>query len=364
MKKLFLTLVLAVMGFTAAMADDATTLVATLNHGGALTAYYGKGALVDAYKAASNGDVITLSAGTFTATNIVKEITVRGAGMLPEANTNNGSTLLEGNFNITLSTQNLNPVFEGLVFTSSTVTVNSNGEGAATFNKIYLHVLTATQKAALRLNNCVVGSSLTLYGGICQNCCIKRVYSFNGGIESNIFQNCTIMGFRDMLSDWDRSFFRDGSLTNCLLIDEGNYGKLCVQLPSNIAARNCVGFSSAYDESFDIFANISDTSNKMVTDRDNFFKDSSILVKSAENDYGQVSYNVSWNIFTPDNHGLFELSDEAVAQYTGNDGTVVGVWGGAHPFNLRPVGPWINKCEIVPRVGDDGKLNVTIEVAQ
>ena len=102
----------------------------------------------------------------------------------------------------------------------------------------------------------------------------------------------------------------------------------------------------------------------MVEDRDNFFKHS-IVTKSTDQ-YGDVSgYTVKWdNYSSVEGGGLFELSDEAAKIYKGNDGTVVGVWGGAYPFNITPSNPRLTKCEMVPRVGNDGKLNVTIEVAQ
>lgn len=362
MKKLFLTLVLAVMGFTAAMADDATTLVATLNHGGALTAYYGKGALVDAYKAASNGDVITLSAGTFTATNIVKEVTVRGAGMLPEANTNNGMTVIDGDFKITLPVGTSQTKFEGLKLPSN-ITLSSNGgdgtKSQISFSKVSLTGgINADAKVFPQFNNCEI-RYLSVHGCLCQNCYVYYTYAYKGGAESNTFQNCTLMMRHDGWYDYHT--FENATLLNCLLIQNIDHE---TKLASDVKADYCVGFAAGYDPSYDFFSNIGSTTNRMVVDRESFFKESSFLKKSAENDYGQFSYEISGNNITPDNHGLFELTDEAAAQYTGNDGTVVGVWGGAHPFNLRPVGPWINKCEIVPRVGDDGKLNVTIEVAQ
>ena len=105
----------------------------------------------------------------------------------------------------------------------------------------------------------------------------------------------------------------------------------------------------------------------MVEDRDNFFKDNSVLTKSTD-DFGELTgYTLGWLGYyrlNGEKGGLYELSDEAAKIYKGNDGTVVGVWGGAYPFNITPSNPRLTKCEIVPRVGDDGKLSVTIEVAQ
>ena len=54
--------------------------VATLNHNGEISVYYGENSLRTAHSAAVAGDVITLSPGTFNACVITKPITLRGAG--------------------------------------------------------------------------------------------------------------------------------------------------------------------------------------------------------------------------------------------------------------------------------------------
>ena len=101
-----------------------------------------------------------------------------------------------------------------------------------------------------------------------------------------------------------------------------------------------------------------------MADRDNFFKNPYVLKKYIDQ-YGDLSsYYVNFDDFKVDGSGLFELSDEAKKIYLGNDGTVVGVWGGAAPFSVTPSNPRITKCEIVPKVDANGKLSVTIEVAQ
>ena len=95
MKKLFLTLVLSIVSFGASFAQS--SLVATLSHEGSTTAFYGAEALGNALNAAQNGDVITLSSGSFAAKNISKGVTIRGAGMSVGEN---GAlpTVLQGGF--------------------------------------------------------------------------------------------------------------------------------------------------------------------------------------------------------------------------------------------------------------------------
>ena len=79
MKKFIFTLLTAIIAVCNTNAQS--SLVATLNHEGNISAYYGINALSEAHSAAVNGDIISLSSGSFTACNLYKAITIRGAGM-------------------------------------------------------------------------------------------------------------------------------------------------------------------------------------------------------------------------------------------------------------------------------------------
>lgn len=74
------------------------SLVAILSHGDEITTFQSTNAYAEAYAKAEDGDVITLSSGNFTATNITKNITVRGAGMMPGEN----PTVITGDFIINI----------------------------------------------------------------------------------------------------------------------------------------------------------------------------------------------------------------------------------------------------------------------
>jgi hypothetical protein len=81
MKKVLLSVVAMVF---ATMSFAQNTVVASLSHEGVTTMFYGSNALKDAVAAAESGDIISLSAGTFYATDITKAITLRGAGINSE----------------------------------------------------------------------------------------------------------------------------------------------------------------------------------------------------------------------------------------------------------------------------------------
>ena len=79
-----------------AVAATAQTPTATLSHDGTVKCFYGKEAFKNAYAEAANGDHITLSSGLFTATDIEKSITVKGAGMSADTINNIEPTVISG----------------------------------------------------------------------------------------------------------------------------------------------------------------------------------------------------------------------------------------------------------------------------
>lgn len=60
----------------------AQSQIATLSHGDEIKTFYGPSGFKSAMDAATHGDIITLSRGQFTATDITKAVTLRGSGMV------------------------------------------------------------------------------------------------------------------------------------------------------------------------------------------------------------------------------------------------------------------------------------------
>ena len=82
MKRTFLLLAIAIAMVLGAKAQTQT---ATLQRGNSTTYYYGEDAFKEAYNAANDGSIITLSAGYFnTVDSITKQITIRGNGYTGE----------------------------------------------------------------------------------------------------------------------------------------------------------------------------------------------------------------------------------------------------------------------------------------
>ncbi|MBR2238435.1 MAG: hypothetical protein IJ887_11250 [Prevotella sp.] len=372
MKKLFLLFVVSMLAMTGAKAEEPSTLVATLNHEGKMWAFYGKKALIDAYNFAREGDVITLSAGTFTAVNMTKNLTIRGVGMFSDIPTSNSYTALEGYPTITIQNNDSPISFEGLCFLGGVTVENNSSAKRITFTKVRFEGNASYSKTSVVVNpanvyavfnDCIIYRALQVKGGLLQNCLVEWLRNDKGNDPLSV-NNCVIYDFKKYYNRngyYYGSYINDANLTNTLLIGDGTL----VPDWSTYDAYNCVGFSTAADNGT-FFAGANE-SNRMVEDREHFFKDSSALTKNTDQ-YGDLTgYTLAWlgwYDLNANGHGLYELSDEAAKIYKGNDGTVVGVWGGAYPFNITPSNPRLKKCEIVPKVGTDGKLKVTIEVAQ
>lgn len=57
----------------------------------------------------------------------------------------------------------------------------------------------------------------------------------------------------------------------------------------------------------------------------------------------------------------YHLTDAAAATYLGTDGTQIGIWGGAYPWNETPDYPLVKNLE-VKGINENGKLQVKINV--
>ena len=124
-KKLMLSF-MGLLGCTLGLFAQSSQM-ATLTHGTTTTSYYGETALSQAYDAATHGDVITLTGGTFPAVNIEKAITLRGNGAIGDANNGTLATVISGNFNINIPSGTAYVTkIEGIHYTNQSVFINGN----------------------------------------------------------------------------------------------------------------------------------------------------------------------------------------------------------------------------------------------
>ena len=130
-------LLLSVAGTKNALAQ---LQVGTLQHGDIITTFYGGGAFVEAYNAAADGDIITLSGGSFTCDiDIDKSLTIRGAGPVANAETGTEATLLTKNGSIYIGRSSasdplLDLYMEGIFFPGTVIYYNMNNPTFARCN--------------------------------------------------------------------------------------------------------------------------------------------------------------------------------------------------------------------------------------
>ena len=331
MKKIlssFVVMMMATVGFAQ------SSMLATLSHEGEISTFYGARALVEAYNAADNGDVITLSSGSFVATNIEKGLTIRGAGMAIDATTQTEPTIITGDFQINIPEEVTTRLTLEGIYHNHTITVVSTFKNG-TFIKDRFKTITYSNVTITNLTmiNCFVSGNLELPQNSsvsCVNCVIwePRGYNETSNFE---FSNC-ILGKRDWSYD-----VKSSSIKNCIL-----YGwespESWNMIPSSNTVYNSVACGTNPGSRFN---DIPNTTNKVVEDMSTLFKTFTGTYSDSE---------------------LYELTDEAKAAYIGLDGKEVGIYGGMMPYSSTPTNPQITKCNVASKSTADGKLSVDITV--
>lgn len=309
---------LTLIAVTALPSLAQSSLVATLVHDGNISTYYSANALKDAYNAAVDGDIITLSAGTFNATDITKRITIRGAGSELDKN----PTILSGQFEIKNGEGDLEQqlLMEGIRAENFRCTDNLTN---ATFMKCefatgYSRIGGTYSKTLTNINfiHCIISvvyddgknSTLTF-----NNCIINSLYA-HGSYDTVIeITNCVINKFTDLIHvTCTNSFIKPDNATNFSY----NYGSRLINcvVPFNgtIPCENVNCKTVPYD------------------------------IEPFENGY--------------------HLKAEYASEWLGNDGKEIGIYGGSLPYDPTTTNPQISKFNVSSKTTADGKLSVDIEV--
>ena len=323
MKKYFLSLVAMLI---AAVSFAQSTLVATLTHGDEISMYYGAFALQDAHAAAVDGDVINLSGGGFLAVNITKAITLRGTGINDAF-----PTRIINDFNVKIpasATERLS--IEGCHI-QNTINVEDTLTNATFIKNSIGHFLChglEWNKLSCLFAQCNI-YKVDLGGNSSAQFVNSHVENFKNNSEKSAtasFVNCIILpGYGGS----DVGYIKSSQLVNSILCWTGGDG---YPLPKTSTAFNCVAVGEG---SHNCFNDVASQQNCKYAGLD-IFQDSDL-----------------WK----------DLTDEAKANYLGNDGTPVGKFGGALPYDMTPSYPLITKMNVANKTTADGKLSVEIEVS-
>lgn len=354
MKKIFT--LLAVLFSCATMSNAQTSFVATLQHEGEFTHYYGSGALQSAYNVAVTGDIITLSPGTFTApVEITKGITLRGTGV--EATE---TTKVTGDVKVFSEDSTYVTTFEGIIFNGETRVINNRSnesKGTIKFIKCdFSRIRTdyysgnATTGPAVRLYNCVVNwvyfASYTYPDFMFYNCYVVDPNC----ADSNFYDTTTT--FMNCVIEWRGQYnpnasVHDGYYTKCYylnfyncifnLVSSSSGYPYIGSLPSTATAYNCLSINNSY-----LFNNlVSGGKNTTVDSVSDVF----------------ATYQGGRNVGE-----TFGLTETAKEKYIGTDGTQIGMQGGHYPYNTTVQYPVITKFDVDAQTNKAGILNIDVEV--
>ncbi|MBQ5473727.1 MAG: hypothetical protein IIT65_03305 [Lachnospiraceae bacterium] len=328
MKK-FLTLCVA---FLASFVTFAQQQLATLNHNDTITAYYGATALQQAHAAAVNGDVITLSSGTFSAADITKLITIRGNGMEDDSIAGTKPTVISGDFLVTIPTDSVNQL---------------KIDGVKIPNGFQCNEMSNAQ-----ISRChIAGFSRHFTSSYCKNtqfvnCIIHSVYlhdsyqaGYNGNrTENNQFVNCVILqlGGSDLRDNSGNPLVHNCQLINCIAKVKNWHLAYSYQNVPAYSCTNCILYDDVHNESW--FSTLNNTAycNNCIGININSAVDTFFFNGNHSNhNFSAMEFVFKYFNGTYSEGMSFELDDSIATTFLGTDGTEIGIYGGMVPFNPR-----------------------------
>lgn len=333
-KKLFRLVMLFVASVLTNNAFAQGSLLATLNHEGTVSTFYGAQAWRQAHDAATHGDVITLSSGSFVPVDITKAVTVRGAGMGIDTTSVVEPTVISGDFTINIPEEVTNRLtIEGIYH-------NHNLTYKCAINAQFLkcrlkYVYGSPYSGAVLKDACFIHCRIADGLKLSSNCSATCINSVIQEPNSNDLKTSNF-GFIGCVIVYSNGFSTySSSYNNCILISRQSGG----YVDSGCTAYNCIGLGH-----LNMFKDITNATNKYVSDY-------AIVFKTYRGEtLGKLDSE------------QFLLTDDAKTQYLGGDGTEVGIYGGNLPFDPTTSNPQITKCNVAAKSTADGKLSVDIEV--
>lgn len=302
--------------------------MATLNHEGTISTFYGTVALRQAHAAAVSGDVITLSSGTFLSTDITKAVTIRGAGMdvTKAYDIVSEPTVLGGNFNIKIPKEDTGRLTLEGIFHNGDIYFYGGQVKNALFLKSrfkYISDSNSPKVQDLTVLNCRISDRIDVGSGNSAQLLNSVVKDFGSGYMS--FSHCVILG---------------GSIENY-----GNEYKSCIICCTNRYQNSMSSSSSAYNNLF-----ISDKADLLQSVPNN----TNLRVPTSDERFAYLrGYNDSKD---------YKLTDQNRDVLKATDGGEIGIYGGSLPYSAIPTNPQITKFNVASKTTADGKLSVDIEV--
>lgn len=302
--------------------------LATLKHNDSTSIFYGASAFVQAYNAATHGDIITLSDGIFsTPSYINKGITVRGNGAVVDTARKSTGTYFMDAFYV-------NNLRDSLQFSA---------EG------IYFYRLSISNSYDIKLKRCYIDRFDPDSGVQATNCIINKGLSVGS------------------YSDFNGSSSRNNTYINCVL-----NGGSWATLPYYAICNHCIMIGKYDNDSYQYNYCVvikKGTSNDTIL---NGNVNNSVLIGFAGANHPTSSGNVVMSLSDvfenwdgeslPTDLETYVLKSSVSDSIQGLDGSEVGIFGGFMPFEWRPSYSIIKRFNVANRTTADGKLSVDIEV--
>lgn len=311
MKKFILILITIITICINANADSGAKCL--LQHKGSVQFFDGD-KIAAAIKAATDGDTLFLSEGTYPGFTINKKITVRGAGQ---------ESKISGEVKINISN---NPTLTQTVLEWVNLVESNNITIETPMKKLKIKQCTfyTLNAKASNIENALIdrchikGNIQGFKSATIVNSKLYILESENSGHE---YLNCNIYGIQDNAT---------GKYTNCIIYS---------------------GFMAGYR-----FQPIERSFFKNCLFGDNDFRNLS-STSSAINCWYDTSFEMPGNTFNC-SLGTYELEEKG---YIGTDGTVVGIEGGSAPFTLEPSVPKVTNSTVAYDAANKLlKVNLTV----
>ena len=321
MKRTFL-LICTILCANVLMAQEQ---LATLKHNDSISVYYGANAFVQAYNAAVNGDVITLSDGIFNTTDVRKGITLRGNGACGDTSRNAIGTYFLDQFYVRGLGDSLQFSAEGIYFQS--FHAGTSGSDAFYNTKFTKCRITSCAGYGIQAVNCVIG------------------YCNGSSSHTNIYANCVLNGFPDY-----------STCNNCIM--RTRYASSY----DNIVYNSCIVINKATTATVSLGGSTGIGSVKNCILIGDLTVTSSASSGNVAMSISDVFENWNGNTISTDLE-KYVLKSSVSDTIVGFDGSEVGIFGGFMPFEKwTPTYSVIKRCNVSNRTTADGKLSVDIEV--
>lgn len=331
-----------------AMSVAQTNFIATLQHDGNFRHFYGQDALTAAYAAAVDGDIITLSPGTFTwSGDFTKGITLRGNGMDAAE-----KTYISGEVSMYSEGGDKKTVIEGIHFYNTiTIYSESSKENGSYGNISFIKDRFSLIETRYRLRSGSNGPEVRIYNSYIvgmhfntpSDVSVYNSFVGNPISESTIgncminFVNCKIQHNSTYLGAGNvHTYIRAAhylNFYNCIFIPGLDSNQTLLsdnKIPSTSTCYNCLSLKNT-----NLFADLRAGSNN--------------------------KYEADPSLVHPDGQ-LSQLTEDAKSKYIGTDGTEIGIYGGMYPWNNTVQYPTVTTFQPEPKTSKEGILNIQVAV--